>query len=223
MNRRFTAAEDDFLRRRYGALTPRRCAAALGRPLGSVRGRLDALGIAARIKPRHPEQLRECVKELNGQGFGDTEIARRLAIPRKAARGIRERLGLAFPAEAKRRAKARGGKAAVRAHGNIAGRVRVERRRQFVHALGWPADLPRPAALILEALLAGPLTFGQLVAVVGVGARRRCRPFLNSKLPGGSYLAYLQRRGLVFQLRCAVRRESVYVLTATALRLRESS
>lgn len=198
----YTAAEDAKLRDMFWTHSSREMAAAIGRPLEGVLGRLQLLGLKGKFRSWPPAVLKR-VKALNRAGKCDREIAE--AMPETFPPGpdgcsrvayLRRRHGLPYhrDMDAHRRS--------IEAQRKTLGIRTMHDLRQLgwdkrAAAYGLPPGLRRRATQILIALLDGPATRRQLGDRIGAKSDSRKGPLKRTR-----YLAELEAMGLV----CRVRR-----------------
>lgn len=219
--RLWTDEEKAIIRDLYRKKTAEEIGAIIGRSRKSVQQIAFSLGIVEHRDPKRIAKRRELIRKYHAKGWSDSEIARLLKMERRTVGGVRKRLGLVandrnerYRAKVAKRTKDQCKKAGVK---NLA-EVRVIAYRDFVRKLGWPEELSPRAAQFAELLYQhGPLTRRQISTLSGL-PWRGSRKSLASSTPGGSYLAELQRAGLVVQLPKAVNRggsgeqDSLYML-----------
>lgn len=185
-------------------------AAELRRSIKAVHQAAFKLGITGKKAPRSPE-MDSLIRNLHAQGWSDSEIAaeynRRhpetMPITRHRVGEIRAEFGLGSNRLADRQRDRVRQK--TREQLRLAGAASLaEIRAKVFHDVaernGWPRDLRPRAVQILNALwVHGPMTRRQIARAVGM-PWKGSRKSLVSNDPGGSYLAYLIRRGLVVSL-----------------------
>lgn len=195
-------------------------AARLGRNVDSCHRVRRRLGLARKKSDLgYPAGVDAVVTALHAQGLDDVAIAAELAprfpdrpMDRRAVGFIRERLGLPtnWTADNPRaRAKRRAIIAKQMATMGLAGPTDLRTRAyaRFATDMGWPAETfgvlrPRAVQILTELYQRGPMTRRELAAAIGM-PWRGVRNTLSSNDPEGSYVANLQRRGLVTRLpRC---------------------
>lgn len=227
--RPWTRAERGIVRQWYGLESAAAVAARVNRTARAVYQLVASLGRAAR-RTRWTVAKVERLAKLVRAGHTDTEIATTLRADRHAVGDWRRALGL--PANANgvrhrasiRRAAARQVKRA--GLGSLA-ELRVKAWGDHSEKHGLPRELNPTAVRVVLALAAGPKTRREIVAALGRAwkAGNRGRNNLNCRKGGGSYLAWLDKLGLVRRVpryvragkRGATQQESVYRLTPTAV------
>jgi hypothetical protein len=223
------------LRRLYGRVPGPELARRLGVSLKRLHNAAKRHGLTAERFAWTAAAERR-LKELHGQGWSDTEIAREFGCERHTVSACRERLGLpawygtpGSPWHEHRKTQVRERTAAqLKAAGCASlGELRRKAYRDYARANGWPEDLRPRAVMILNALAAkGPMTREQIAAAVGM-PWKGSRKSLVSNDPEGSYLGNLQARGLVCYLHRSApsgrqgggRIPGLYMLTVKALNL----
>lgn len=220
--RRFwTTEEIELVRSLYRKKTAQEIGVMVDRSAKSVHQIALKIGIVERRKPGAHERRCDLIRKYHAKGWSDSEIARLIKIERRSVGKIRSKLGLIandrnerYRKKVAKRTKDQCTKAGVR---NLA-EVRVLAYRSFARKLGWPEHLSPRAVQFAELMYQhGPLTRRQIATLSGlpwIGSRKS----LASGTAGGSYLAELQRAGLVVRLPKAVTRkgrgnqESLYML-----------
>jgi hypothetical protein len=224
--RSWTIDELIALEEGYGSVPIHELARRLNRTVAAIRMAAYLYGFAQehRYCTREDEAS---IRQLNAEGMSDTEIAARLGFERHAISRNRRRLGLPSRAYSERyREKLR---AAARRQCEAAGvsnlgQFRALKLREYVARSGWPASVRMRGAQILDLLEArGPLTRREICAELGLpwhGARNS----LKSNHPENTYMAHLQRIGLVVRLGRVVKgaytggNVNLYALALTAER-----
>lgn len=207
-SRRWTAAELERLRKLYPDHTASECAAMLGRSIRAVYNAVRHAGLEAQRRRTVDDSVLDRIRQRNGEGVCDTEIAAELGCDRHTVARHRKRLGLPSHAygqqyRARRRAAARRqceqwGVSSIGELRSLVFRIRSLRA-------GWPPDLRARHVEILGLLEArGPMTRREIAESLGLPWRGSCRS-LKSRDPEGSYLAHLMARGLVISLGRVVR------------------
>jgi hypothetical protein len=209
--RRFwSAAELADLTAHYGKQPARVIAARLGRSVGMVHRHARKIGLGRAVPPYGPRE-QDLIRELAGLRWCNACIARRLGRAKEATgryevRMWRRRLGLpavgtlgtsgecpTCVAKIRATTAEQCRKAGVRSLAEVRGLA----FRDYARRHGWPEDLRPRAVQILEVLArCGPMTRPQIAEAIGM-PWRGTRSSLKSNDAAGSYLAELQRRGLV--------------------------
>jgi DNA-binding CsgD family transcriptional regulator len=206
--RKWTEREDQLLRDWYGKRTAQEIGDQLGRSLSSVHQHARLLGLHTRRDAKVIAMRRKRVRSLHGKGWSDSEVAQEIGISRRTVGAIRQHLGL--PANGRneryrKRVAAKTREQLDAAGLSTLGELRSKSMAAFVESLGWPAGLSLREAQILESLhKIGPMTQKQIAAAIGKEWRGPQRTFKSRHVPGQSYLAHLQRMGLVTRLPQAV-------------------
>jgi hypothetical protein len=210
--RGWTAREDAYLRRHYRRdRTAAQIGEALRRSLPSIFARAESLGLARRLVRRKigsGQSWERIFRRLHAQGYSDAEIAGRLKCDRKELGKLRRTMGLssnAYSARFRRKVRARTGSQLRAAGLKTLAELRIKVWREKIRGMGWPEDLRPRAAQILDVLYyQGPLTRRQIAEKCGM-PWKGSRQSLCSSDPEGTYLAHLQRRGLVVALGRSIR------------------
>lgn len=214
IHRKYTPKQIELVRKHYRRRPTAQLAAEIGCTQQQLRNLAYRVGIATK-QPGRPG-LVSLILAKHPLGWSDQEIAdaynrrhRHLQVTRKWVWEIRrDKLGLPSNAYSKHRRQRVANK--TRQQLRQAGlkslaELRVQKFQQFAERSGWPADLRPRAVQILNVLYErGPQTRRQLAEAIGVpwlGSRKT----LHSNDPEGSYLAHLQKRGLVVRLGRIVR------------------
>lgn len=204
---KWTIAEDAFLRSWYGRKSAKDLAVSLSRTSSSVYQRANKLGLIQKQDKREIRARKSIIKSLLKRGMSDSEVANRVGMDRRALTEMRNRMGV--PANGrnarykKRVAKKTRDQCRKAGVASLA-EIRVKRFCEFVEELGWPGVSVR-AAQIAEALYRlGPMTRKQICKVIGLPWRGSRKTLSTSRVPGGSYMAELQRAGFVLRLESAI-------------------
>lgn len=192
----------------------------LNRTRSSVYQMANQLGLNTPRDPKARAKLEKQVARHHAKGWSDSEVANAMGIPRRNVTYIRDRIGLKAHdrSERYRRRVAEITKKQCEAAG-VKSLVEIKKQKveQLAQELGWPSGLRLRSIEILELLWKmGPMTRRQISKAIGLPWRGgKC---FGSKVPGGSYLAELQRLGLVIQLPRVLprggkgRNDSIYML-----------
>ena len=198
----WTDEEIGELRRLFGTMTAADIGKRINRSPSSIHYMAEKLGIATKKRNTRP-QVEEAIRRRHPQGWSDQEIADELGFHRKWVQEIRCQMGLPANTFSEHRLKKIARKTreqVARAGFKSLAEVRAKAFRDYAKACGWPDDLRPRAVQILNALWEhGPMTRREITEAVGM-PWKGSRKSLVSNDPGGSYLAYLQRRGLVVVL-----------------------
>lgn len=164
--------------------------------------KLDVVGLDDLIHARHSEQWSDA--EIAGEwnaSHSENQIAR------ETVGGHRRKLGIAANAATPRlraRVAAKTAEQVAAAGAASLAELKSQVIRDRIKQMGWPADLRWREAQILSLIWErGPMTKGELAEAVG-DFRGKMALYSNDR--GGSYLATLQRRGLLFVFKRAVNR-----------------
>lgn len=174
----------------------------LGRPLYAVYRMRDALGLTRKRASFGPD-FRRFLLAKHALGWSDAEIAAAWGCERHAVGDYRERLGLPtnrasehLRERVRRKTAEQLAAAGVESLGELRAVVLARRAREA----GWPDGLTFREVQMLNALWdRGPMTRRQIADAIGM-PWKGSRKSLVGNVPGGSYLAHLQRLGLVVRL-----------------------
>lgn len=212
MTRRWQETEIDYLRRHYGKRPAKEIASELGRPLHQVYGAADRYGLS---EPQRglPDEFHSILRLFHERGWSDAEIAEFWQLQgwpfdRRSICDHRRALGLpsnALSERRRRRVAAKTREQCRQAGLRSLAEVRCQAFERFARARGWPADLPPRCVQMLDVMYErGPMTRRQLAAAIGMPWKGSKKTMVGS-VPGGTYLAFLMRRGLVVKFRKVVK------------------
>lgn len=225
----WTDEEIDKLRTLFGTMT----AAEVGKRIGgrserSVHHMADRLGLTTKRRNIRPA-IEAVIRRRHPLGWSDAEIAEEAGTNRRYVTSIRGDMGLpanTFSEHRLAKIKRKTQEQVRRAGCESLAEVRAKAFRDYAKACGWPEGLRPRAVQILNALWEhGPMTRREITEAVGM-PWKGSRKSLVSNDPGGSYLAYLIRRGLVISLPRARqvlgqgmgRSQNIYMLSPTIKR-----
>jgi hypothetical protein len=173
----------------------------------------NKLGRVQRQNCASDEQIAGALRELNPQGYSDTEIKGIIEqrhdcdVDRHRIGEIRRKIGLPMNRASDRlrdRVRQNTLKQLAAAGKATLAEVRIDRWNQWKRDLGWPEELTVRAVQSLEMFHRhGPLTRVQLCQLLGVSSKKRTAPISNA--PGGTVLAELQRAGLISRVRKGIK------------------
>lgn len=211
--RPWTDIERQRIRTEYGTRPATDLARELGRPLSSVYQMANKLGRVQRRNCASDQQIIDALRELNPQGYSDTEIMGileerlDLGVDRHRVGDLRRKIGLPMNKVTDRlreRVRQNTRKQLAKAGKATLAQVRVDRWNEWKRELGWPEELTVRAVHALEMFRQhGPLTRVQLCQLMGVSPIARTAP--KSNAPGGTVLAELQRAGLISRVRKGIK------------------
>jgi len=194
---------------RKQGLTLAYIASLLGRSVSSIQGGVTRYCPDKQPRTSVDDAWLARLRELNAQGWCDTDVAAELGCERHTVARHRKRLNLPSHARgdrfvariqaANRRTWASVG---ARSIAEYAGHLRNERQM----AAGWPSDLTPRELAVLKALAIRPMTIAELVAHLGLRMPPRSCKALGGKSRTNSTLAELARRALVCRSGREVRR-----------------
>lgn len=196
------------MRKHYGSRTAGQIARHLGRSVGSVYQHANQIGVVkARDRDNESKEM-ETIRRLHAEGFNAAEIQAKTGVPSRTVNLRLNRMGLKphgrherYRKKAAKRAVAQCKAAGVKSLGEL----RSKEMKRVARGLGWPESLSLRAVQILETLYrCGPMTRKQIAEAIGMRWNGSRRTFSNSRVPGHSYLAELQRAGLVVRLESAI-------------------
>lgn len=208
IRRKWTSEEDDALRQMWGKCLCQAIADRLNRSLRSVYMRANDLDLSARRDKRLIAERRRRIRVWLAHGYSDSEIAAKLGVNREVVRDHRTRMRL--PANGRneryRRRVAEKTRQQCQASGvSSLAEIKAIEVRKLAEKYGWPSSLSMRSIQIVQLLYThGPMTRRQINDAIGMKWRSSRKALSNSWVPGGSYLAELQRAGLVARLPRAV-------------------
>jgi hypothetical protein len=175
----------------------------LNRSLKAVYLQARKLGLTTKRSAKQVQRRRETVRKYHAKGWSDSEIAKIVRLERRTVGEIRLKLGLPSNRgnERHRRRVAATTKIQLKKAGvKSLADIRSQAFKKFIVALGWPPTLSVRAAQIAHSLWKlGPMSRKQIAAVNDF-EWKGSRKSLTSSTAGGSYLAELQRAGIVIRL-----------------------
>lgn len=200
-----------FITANYATMTAQEIAADRGVKVSTVYRVAREQGLKKAVPM--PKHFRDFIKGQHAAGLNDSEIARawNAVEDRKTERRyvteVRKLLGLeviGYNERSVERTKAATAKQLDEAGLSSLAELRSERHRQFAKERGWPDLMPARCVQILDAIYEyGPQTRYELADRIGM-RQKGSKKTLVGTVPGGSYLAYLQRLGLVVRMNKAV-------------------
>lgn len=205
MRRSWSAAEIAAMRRHYGVLLTVDLARRLGRPVGQVWQAAHRLDLMRRHRPL-PDDFANHLRDLVARGWCNPHIGRELPRERHVLARWRQRLGLPGSQgqqtcpRCKAETRARTEEQLRRLGLPSIGWLRREAFHRRAAAAGWPYPIsPREVQMLDLLWQRGPMTRRELAEATGM-PWKGSRKSLCGNCPGGSYLAHLQRLGLVIRL-----------------------
>lgn len=214
IHRKYTAKQVALVKRHYRRRPTSELAAEIRCTEQQLRALADRIGASSK-RTGHPGLI-ALIRKKHALGWSDAEIAaayNRRHRNRKVARewvGEIRRDKLKLPSNANsdhfRRRVAKKTRQQLRRAGlKSMAELRVQAFRNFAERCGWPSDLRPRSVQILNVLYErGPQTRRQIAEAIGM-PWKGSRHSLSSNDPEGSYLAHLQKRGLVVRLGRIVR------------------
>lgn len=203
----WTSKDDAFLKRSYKRKPIAEVAARLFRSISSVYQRANKLALNERRDKDEISKRKEKIKSLIGQGLSDSEVASVVKMDRRALTEMRNRMGVSANGRSERyrkrvaeKTKKQCEEAGVK---NLA-EIRAKRFSEFVQSVGWPGVSVRSAQIAEALYQRGPMTRKQICEAIGMPWRGSRKSLATSRVPGGSYMAELQRAGLVVRLESAI-------------------
>ncbi len=205
--RPWTSKEDAIIRRHYKKKSVAWIAQRVDRTDRSVYQRAKTLGLCEERNQSEIDDRKSQIVLLLSQGLSDSEVANQVGMDRRALTEMRNRMGIEangrndrYRQRVSQKTREQCRRAGV---ANLAA-IRAKQFRQFVDDLGWP-NLSVRAAQIAETLHRnGPMTRRQICQAVGLRWKGSRHSLSNSRVPGGSYMAELQRAGIVVRLESAI-------------------
>lgn len=223
MGRPWTEAERATLRRLHPTTTASELAKRLDRTRKAIEEQAYELNMVKQPRSRIDEAFLARLRDLNGQGYPDQEIAAIVGVERHTVGRWRRRLGLPSQARGERykvRIKAAATKWIAKVGCSSLADVKAIVLRERVAQTGWPTDLAMREVKILELLETyGPMTRRELCEAMGMKWTRSNRALMSGNT---SHTGNLVNRGLVIVFERAVRKEgkgcnqSLYALALTA-------
>lgn len=203
----YRSQEDAVLRRLYGQKPVTEIASRLGRTASSVYQRASRLGLHEQRDKAEIDKRKRKIRSLVAKGLSDSEVAEKVGMDRRALTEMRCRMGIAANgrSERYRRRVAQKTKEQCRKAGvkNLAA-LRAKRFSDFVSSLGWPGVSVRAAQIAETLYVRGPMTRRQICDAIGMPWRGSRKSLSTNRVPGGSYMAELQRAGIVVRLEAAI-------------------
>jgi len=193
----------------------------LSRTVAAIHQKANALGLNEKRDKAEIENRKAKIRKLIAQGLSDSEVAGRLKMKRRALSEMRCRMGVLANGrnERYRRRVAKKTKAQCKAAGvSSLAEVRAKRFDEFVADLGWPGLSVRAAQIAESLYRLGPMTRKQICKAIGMPWKGTKKSLSAAYRPGGSYMAELQRAGIVVRLRAAIthkgsgRSEDLYMI-----------
>lgn len=204
----WTESEDGYLVASYGKKTAAAIGERIGRTRRAVYQRALKLGIVETRDDAAIAARDKKIWHLHSQGWNASEMVPVVGIDGRTINSRIHKLGLEphgrgeryrkRVAETTRRQCAKLGVKSL-------AEVRSLRIREVARDLGWPEHLCLRSVQILEALYQiGPMTRKQIAVAIGVKWLGSRKTFSSNRAEGHSYLAELQRAGLVVRIESAI-------------------
>jgi hypothetical protein len=208
MGRRFwTRAETQYVIDHYASQTACEIASQLGRTDKAVYQHAFSLGLTDKRSADEIEKRDVEILRLHKLGWSAGEMESRVGINQRTIRSRINKMGHTpngRNARYRRRVAANTRKQCQEAGVANLAELRVLEYKRVAKRYGWPDHLSIRSVQIVETLYRqGPMTRKQLAVAIGmhwIGSRKTFR----GRVPGGSYLAELQRAGLVVRLESAI-------------------
>lgn len=205
--RSWTEAEDEVLRKDYGKKKAYEIGDALGRSFRAVHQRARLLGLHRLQDKALIAERKNQIRELLKLGYSDGDMAEKIGMDRREVSRFRTNMGLPPSGRNERyRQKVRRNtaKQLKDAGVNNLAELRSKKMAEFAASIGWPG-LSLRGAQIAEALYRlGPMTQKQICAAIGKPWTGPKKSLKNRHVPGHSYMAELQRAGIVVRLESAI-------------------
>lgn len=201
-------SETKYVQRHYGKKTVKDIAEHLGRSVGSVYQHATKCGAASTYDKTEIAWRDKKIKQLHGKGWSASEMESIVGIGHRTINARITRMGLK-PHGRNERYRKRVAKK-TREQCNAAGvanlgELRSKEMKRVAQRLGWPDTLALRSVQILETLYQrGPMTRKQIAEAIGIKWVGSRKTFSTKRVPGQSYLAELQRAGLVVRLESAI-------------------
>lgn len=183
-------------------------AAKLNRSRGAVYQQAAKLGVITPIDRELQAKRERGIRRWHANGWSSREIGEKIGMHPRSVRDKMHALGLTPNGRNERyrkRVAATTRKQCKEAGVANLGELRSKEFKRLAKRLGWPDHLSLRAVQILETLYQqGPMTRRQIAKAIDVPWRGSRKSLGNPRVPGGSYLAELQRAGLVIRLESAI-------------------
>lgn len=205
----WTDEDDAFMLANYSSMTAAELAEKLGRTPSAVFQRATRCGLAKVRDGKEIARRDEKITQLHAKGWSASEMQETVGIQTRSINKRLTVLGLK-PHGRSERYKRRVAKVTQKqceaAGVHNLGELRALQMKRVARNLGWPDHLSLRSVQILETLYQrGPMTRRQIADAIGVQWRGSRRTFSTRRAPGGSYMAELQRAGLVIRLKKAIK------------------
>lgn len=201
-------SETKYVQRNYGKKSAQQIADHLRRSVRSVYQHATKCGAAGTYDKSQIARRDKKIKQLHAKGWSASEMESLVGIGRRTINARINQMGLTPNGRNERYRKrvAQKTREQCMAAGVASlGELRAKEMKRVAHRLGWPDHLALRSVQILETLYQqGPMTRKQIAKAIGmrwVGSRKT---FSTKRVPGHSYLAELQRAGLVVRLESAI-------------------
>jgi transcriptional regulator len=210
MTRRFwTDREDAYMRENYRKQPAAKTAKRLNRSLRSIYQRANTLGLNEQRDQKALAKRKARIKTLHAKGWSDSEIAADIETDRRNVTRLRNTMGIPANgrnARYRKKVVARTKQQLKKAGAKSLADIKRREVQKLANKLGWPDHLSLRSIQIVETLYRhGPMTRRQIAATVGLPWKGR-KTMGNKNVPGQSYMAELQRAGLVIHLPRAISR-----------------
>ena len=203
----WTKKDDATLRRHYKLITAAEIAERLCRTTRAVHHRANKLNLNEKRDKTEINVRKKKIKSLLKLGMSDSEVAERVGMCRRALTEMRSRMGIAANGRNQRyrlRVAKRTREQCKKAGVASLAQIRSKRYAEYSSELGWHGLSVR-AAQIAEALYRfGPMTRKRICTHLGMPWKGARKSLGNPNVPGGSYMAELQRAGIVVRLQSAI-------------------
>ena len=204
--RPWTEEESVVLRKDYGNRPTKELAVLFNRTARAVHMHANTLNLVRRREPWPPE-FEQLIREAQVQGWTDSIVQQKWNAKhdRKVSREWvseyrRRKLGLPDQrdsADHRRRVAAKTREQCKAAGVKSLAEIQKLTFRRYAEKHGWPTDMPPRCVQMLNVLHdQGPMTRRQIADAIGM-PWKGSRKSLVGNVPGGSYLAYLMRKGFV--------------------------
>ena len=208
MKRRFwTASEDAKLRELFKTKPAREIAIELNRTIRSVYQHCDRLSLSIRRDKNLVQFRKSEIKRLIEEGLSDELTAKQLGMTRKGVSRHRIRMGMPandrnerYRQSVREKTKEQLAKAGL----NSLAEGRAREFEKFSENAGWPGVSVRGAQIANLLYSRGPMSRRQITEALGMPWKGSRKSLNNPMVPGGSYMAELQRAGIVVRLKRAV-------------------
>lgn len=205
---KWNAADSRYVETNYGKHTVNEIAKHLGRSASSVYQHAVKVGAAKKYCKDEIAKRDAKIRELHAKGWSAGEMESVVGINSRTINERIHKMGL-VPNGRNQRYRNRVAET-TKNQCNLAGvknlgELRSKEMKRVAQRFGWPDNLALRSVQIIETLYQrGPMTRRQIAEAIGLRWNGSRKTFGNTRVPGHSYLAELQRAGLVVRLESAI-------------------